>query len=106
MIPVDPILIGKSQEECYLLPGFANRHGLIHSATGAVHTPGRRTAVNSSHPTRQPSKALCAPLSPRSGGDRQGHDGAGRRTGQPSVVFLQQKACDTLLKQPYRMEAG
>jgi DNA helicase HerA-like ATPase len=38
MSPVDPILIGKGQEKCYLLPGFANRHGLITGATGTGKT--------------------------------------------------------------------
>ena len=38
MSPVDPILIGKGHAKCYLLPRFANRHGLITGATGTGKT--------------------------------------------------------------------
>ncbi len=35
---VDPILIGKGQHHVYLLPSYANRHGLIAGATGTGKT--------------------------------------------------------------------
>ena len=38
MSEVTPILIGKGAEKRYLLPGFANRHGLITGATGTGKT--------------------------------------------------------------------
>src|SRR3954468_14931325 len=34
----EPILIAKAREALYLLPGFANRHGLIAGATGTGKT--------------------------------------------------------------------
>jgi DNA helicase HerA-like ATPase len=38
MAEIDPILIGKGQQLQYLLPGLANRHGLITGATGTGKT--------------------------------------------------------------------
>jgi hypothetical protein len=38
MSEVTPILIGKGEEKRYLLPGFANRHGLVTGATGTGKT--------------------------------------------------------------------
>jgi DNA helicase HerA-like ATPase len=38
MSEIDPILIGKGQNRQYLLPGYANRHGLITGATGTGKT--------------------------------------------------------------------
>jgi DNA helicase HerA-like ATPase len=35
---VTPILIGKGSEQRFLLPGYANRHGLITGATGTGKT--------------------------------------------------------------------
>jgi len=38
MAEIEPILIGKGQRRQYLLPGFANRHGLVTGATGTGKT--------------------------------------------------------------------
>lgn len=38
MSALDPILIGRGKNDCFLLPGMANRHGLIAGATGTGKT--------------------------------------------------------------------
>jgi len=38
MSQITPILIGKGEKKRYLLPGFANRHGLVTGATGTGKT--------------------------------------------------------------------
>lgn len=47
MSSLDPILIARGSNDCFLLPGMANRHGLVAGATGTGKTVSLQTMAES-----------------------------------------------------------